>query len=362
MPQLSTKSGSLSDQLLNALSGFRNLLVVTHDNPDPDAIATGWVILTLIQERLQRPARLIAGGAIVRAENRQMVELLQPPIQLVNQVEMPEGTATTLVDCQLGASNHLLTRCSVRPVAVVDHHQNGARAPDVMFYDVRPTVAASASIATSYLQEQGVEPGVKLATALLYAIRTETRGTETYYSDLDRSILPWLTEQADPALLAEIESAPLSREYYGDLVLAMQNTFVYEDAALCLLPRASGAEIVGEVADLLIRCEGVRRVLCGAAIESDLLLSVRTERDDESAAKLLQLTLDGIGGGGGHAHRAGGKIAGVAEKGRITEQLHEELCGRWISACHVDRHHGSRLIARQEIVQNLRSSVIFRPT
>ena len=124
---------------------------------------------------------------------------------------------------------------------------------------MRPDVAASASIAAAYLREQQVEPGQALATALVYAIRTETQGFETYHSPLDRSILPWLTERADPELLAEIESAPLSRGYFSDLVLALQNTFLYDDVAFCALPRAGGPEIVGEVADLLIRCESVQR-------------------------------------------------------------------------------------------------------
>ena len=123
---------------------------------------------------------------------------------------------------------------------------------------------------------------------------------------------------------------------------------------------ARGCESSGEAVET-VGDEGVRRVLCGAAIGNDLLVSVRTERDDESAARLLHRTLDGIGGGGGHAHRAGGKIVSVAENGRITERLHDELCSRWIGACHVNRQRGSRLIARQEIVENLRSSVIFRP-
>ena len=75
------------------------------------------------------------------------------------------------------------------------------------------------------------------------------------------------------------------------------------DTSLCLLPKASGPETVGEVADLLIRCEGVSRVLCAGAIDDDLYVSVRTRRDDERAVDLLQKTLDGIGGGGGHTHQ-----------------------------------------------------------
>ena len=327
------RSTSRSSRFLSTLEGHDRFYVVMHDNPDPDAIATGWAIKVLIEESgLPGPVRLLGGGAIVRAENRHMVELLMPPIQLVNCIQVPENTATVLVDCGLGTTNQLLTRAAIQPVAVIDHHEN-VEVANVPFYDIRPALAASSTIAASYLREQHVEPGVRLATALLYAIHTETRGTETQYSRLDRSILLWLTKRADPALVAEIENAPLSRSYFRDLTLAMQNTRLYGDAALCLLPRASGAEIVGEVADLLIRGEGIRRVLCAAVIGADVILSARTERDAENAAQLIVRTLRGIGGGGGHEHRAGGKISDIARGGRFDDYLQTVLKNRWLDAC-----------------------------
>jgi nanoRNase/pAp phosphatase (c-di-AMP/oligoRNAs hydrolase) len=202
----------------------------------------------------------------------------------------------------------------------------------VPFVDVRHDVAASASLAAEYLIEQDVEPGAKLATAMLYAIRTETRGYETHYSPLDKAVVLWLTEQADPALLAEIESAPLTRAYYSDLARALQATWIYGDAAFCLLPQAEGAETVGELADLLIRCRGVSRVLTGAVLGGDLLISVRTRHDGDDAARLVATVLEGLGSGGGHEHRAGGKIAHVAAS-PIGRHLRRELRRRWLEAC-----------------------------
>ena len=346
---------STSAQLLDVLSNYDQILVVMHDNPDPDAIAAGWGIQVLIRERSGKPVRVIGGGAIVRAENRHMVQLLQPPIELVDAMTVDDGTATILVDCGTEATNHLLKKTGVEPVAVIDHHTNGTPSIRALYEDIRPDVAASATIAASYLQEQKLEPTAKLATAMLYAIRTETCGYETRYSSLDRSILPWLTERGDPALLAEIESAPLSRVYFGDLLLALQSTFLYDGAALCFLPRAAGAEIVGEVADMLIRCEGICRVLCAAIIGDDLLLSARTQRGFGSAVQLLLKTLEGIGGAGGHEHRAGGKIPGVGRGAKAAEELHDQLRSRWLAACGVTRKRGTRLIAKREIVENLSS-------
>ena len=347
------KPTTTSDRLLSVLREYATYLVVMHDNPDPDAIAAGWAIYRLIEERLSGSVRLIGSGAIVRAENKHMLKLLSPPIELVPEIAVEDGAAAILVDCGLGKTNHLLTRASAHPVAVIDHHVIGDEDASLPFKDIRTDVAASGSIASSYLREQQIEPGMSLATAVLYAIRTETCGSETHHSELDRSVIAWLTPLADAAILAEIENAPLERDYFGDLVLAMQSTFVYDDTALCFLPRASCAEIVGEVADLLIRGKGIRRVLCAAVVASDLLISARTERHGENAAQLLQTTLDGLGGCGGHTHRAGGSILAVGEKSRVTESLHDDLRDRWLAACGVDQRRGKRLVARREIVENL---------
>jgi len=105
------------------------------------------------------------------------------------------------------------------------------------------------------------------------------------------------------------------------------------------------------VADLLIRCRSISRVLCGAVVGGDLLLSIRTDHKDEDAALLAQDTLAGIGRGGGHRHRAGGKIPDVGP--RISEALQEELRNRWLGTCGVDRQRGTRLVPLREIVENL---------
>jgi nanoRNase/pAp phosphatase (c-di-AMP/oligoRNAs hydrolase) len=341
-----------STRLLNAMAGYEQVLVVTHDYPDPDAIASGWALRWLITEKLGKPVRLIGGGAIVRAENRHMVKLLVPPIELVDEIEVDQRTATVLVDCSSTMSNHLLSNCRLQPIAVIDHHEVRGPRQRLAFRDIRPRIAASATIVASYLKDEHLEPPSDLATALLYGIQTETQGSETHYTPLDRRIVTWLVKYADPGKLAEIQNAPLTREYFADLVLALQSTFAYDEAAICFLPRAEGPETVGEVADLLIRCAGIKMVLCGAAVGEDLFISVRTGREAGNAAELVHKTLDGLGLSGGHEHRAGGKIR-LGRCPLTGEQLTDELRNRWLAACGSDRQRGTRLVARREIVKNL---------
>jgi nanoRNase/pAp phosphatase (c-di-AMP/oligoRNAs hydrolase) len=335
------------------VGAYESFVVVMHDNPDPDAIAAGWALRALCRDRLGKTPRLVGGGAIVRAENRHLVKVLDPPIELVHDLEVSETTAAILVDCGYAADNHLLAQEQVHPVAVIDHHLPRATPKRrLAFRDVRPKAAAAASIAGSYLREQKIRPGARLATALYYAIRTETRGAQVHHSRLDRSVLRWLAGHINPAWVAEIENAPLPRAYFVDLARALQGTFLYGDAAFCLLPRAHGTEIVGEVADLLIRYEEVRCVLCAALVTDDLVMSVRTVRGGRNAAVLVQATLSGLRGtGGGHGHRAGGKIPAASLAGTKERVLENELRRRWLDACKVDQRRGKRLVSARELTR-----------
>jgi hypothetical protein len=62
--------------------------------------------------------------------------------------------------------------------------------------------------------------------------------------------------------------------------------------------------------------------------------------------------LSGIGQGGGHAHRAGGKIV-LKERGGSRDDLQDDLRNRWLAACHIERQRGTRLVAKREIVKHL---------
>src|SRR5262245_22942662 len=153
-----------SEALISTLSDYPGVAVVTHDNPDPDAIASGWALWFLVQEKLHKPVRLIGGGAIVRAENLQMVRLLQPPLELMESFE-DEGCAVILVDSLPTAGNHLLEDQPMRAIAVIDHHQVDGNRFRVRFRDIRPRAVATASIVTAYLRDQGIQPGTALPHA-----------------------------------------------------------------------------------------------------------------------------------------------------------------------------------------------------
>jgi len=342
-----------SDRFIKALHGYSSVTIVAHDNPDPDAIAAGWALQTLIANTDLLPTRLVGGGAIVRAENQHMVRLLKPPIELIDRLDVEANTAIILIDCQPESVNHLVDLEKHRIVAVIDHHERPRTGIRVPYRDQRLNVAATSTIASQYLREQSIQPNPALATALVYAIQTDTHSGHVSLSRTDRSMLSWLIPTADQQKLSEIAAAPLATSYFEDLLLAMENTFVYQDAGLCFLPTAHGPEIVGEVADLLIRCEKIERIMCAAVVNGDLLVSVRTTQAGGEASSLVRQALKGLGHGGGHRHRAGGKITGPVRSEQISSDLQSYLRARWLAACRIEQQRGSRLVPRQNIFEHL---------
>lgn len=338
-----------SDRLLRVLDEYRKVIVIMHNTPDPDAIAAGWALLVLISRRLHKPVRLLGRGPILRPENVQFVKLLHPPIELVEEITPDARTATVLVDCSPASANHLLGGRKA-PIAVIDHHETKGDGFRIPFRDVRPRVSASASITAEYMRQQRLEPAPEIATALLYAIRTEMIGARKALSRVDHSALRWLSGFARYDVLSNIENPPLPRYYYEELLLGLDSVLVYSDSAVCFLPRITAAETVGEFADLLIRCDGLQCVLCGGKVDDDFLLSARSKGDDRSALTLLGHVLKGLGHFGGHRHRAGGKIQ-LSTSERNEGDLEQELRSRWLEACGDATGRGGRLVARREITR-----------
>ena len=95
-------------QLLSALSPAPTVLLLPHDNPDPDALASSVALSELIRRNLEAQTLIGLGGFIGRAENRALVSGLAIPLVPVEQVLPHFAGAIVLVDTQPGRGNNSL--------------------------------------------------------------------------------------------------------------------------------------------------------------------------------------------------------------------------------------------------------------
>ena len=63
---------------LQRVAGRGPVLIVTHENPDPDALAAGKGLAALFEGTWGIPARMIYSGLVARAENKAMLKILTP--------------------------------------------------------------------------------------------------------------------------------------------------------------------------------------------------------------------------------------------------------------------------------------------
>ena len=96
-----TQNDRPSDRLLAVLAPFRRVVMVSHVNPDPDALASMLGLKALLGCTHPEVAVVMTvDGMIARAENRTMAALVPIPLRPVERVEADPGTAFVMVDSQ----------------------------------------------------------------------------------------------------------------------------------------------------------------------------------------------------------------------------------------------------------------------
>lgn len=294
---------------LRAVSGGGPLLVLTHDNPDPDALASGKALAHLFSQAWGIPSRLAYRGLVTRAENKAMLELLTPEWQPLEGVgDWGDYSAIALVDTQPGAGNNSLPP-DVVPNIVIDHHHPLRSALEkVPFSDIQTEIGSTVSVVYLYLEAARILPDAQLATAIFYGIQTDTRGLTRGSSLLDQEIYFKMLPLIDRDLLVRIEQAGLPRDYFRAFVRGLQSAWVHRHTVVSYLGEIHRPDFVAELADILIRLEKSRAVLCMGYHGATLYLSMRTASPEYDAGTMIQKVISGLGRAGGHGVMAGGQV------------------------------------------------------
>jgi nanoRNase/pAp phosphatase (c-di-AMP/oligoRNAs hydrolase) len=211
---------------------------------------------------------------------------------------------------------------------VVDHHvgptvEHNGRKPS--FLDVRTKVGATSSMVTGYIMDAGISVPSNVATALFYGIKTDTADLSRNVSALDETAYEFLQGKLNRRHLASISRPALPEAYFRALREALNNVRLYDRIVLCSLGKIESAEMVAEVADLLLRLEHKDTVFVGGLVDHNFHVSVRTEPGSRDAYDLLEDALAGEGSFGGHGSVAGGSVVLPDDLPRTLRRLERRL-------------------------------------
>ena len=304
-------------KLLEATANAKHVLILTHNDPDPDAIASAVALRHLLASEKDRQVAIAYRGIIGRAENRALVHYLDEPLRQLTEADLASQDAVALVDTQPGAGNGPLKQ-KTEVALVIDHHPLQPDTTKAGFVEVRSDVGATSTILTEYFQEAGIDIPVPIATALFYGIKTDTTGLGRSGATADVAAYSFLVSRIDSRALFEIERAQVPGDYFKSLVDTLRATRVYRDVLIVYMGWVKYPDLAAEIADWLLRLEGIQWVICLGAHEEFLRLSVRCRLQHGDAGRLAQAIIRNLGTAGGHGSMAGGQ---VRLEGRDPEML-----------------------------------------
>jgi nanoRNase/pAp phosphatase (c-di-AMP/oligoRNAs hydrolase) len=292
-------------ELRQLIEGHDRVPIIVHPDPDPDALASALAVRALLR-RAPDSLPIVTLGDMTRPENRRMAELLNMRVTVVTEEELKKFERVIAVDHQptwLGAS------CGER-AAVIDHHPIEQELP-CRFADLRPDYGATATLLTEYIcadDERRIDE--KLASALLYGIKTDTDSLTRGCSPADVKVYAFLLTRADLPLLRKLERAsykPESARAYGEAIAQLGVT---NDVAAAFLGRIAQQDthILVDVADFCIALEDITWAVAAAVIGDQVIITIRHLGGTVGAGDLARKISGDGGSGGGHATMARARV------------------------------------------------------
>lgn len=344
------KTAHKPQRLCELLRSKRSLLIVMQDNPDPDSIAAAAALRRIANTKGEAQCSIAYGGVIGRAENRAIAEYLGLNFRPFDRIDPAKFDAVALVDTQPNAGNNSLPT-EIKPDIVLDHHPLLPSTRGVTFTDVRRKYGAVSTILFEYLKALDLSPDPPLATALLYAIRTDTQDLGPKAVQADIEAVEALYPLANTRMLSTIQRGSVDREYFGTLARALERARLQGPCIVTDLGDVTNPDMIAETADLLLRHEGTEWALCHGVHHGKMWISLRTSQNRKHAGEMMRRLMTGIGTGGGHEMSAGGQIPleGINRNERLSHE--KTLRERFLRQVGAESHRSSRLVRASRVAR-----------
>ncbi len=285
-------------ELRALVSDDDRIAIVLQDDPDPDGIASAMALRTLLgRNKLTTP--IFSFGAVSRPENRTMVHLLDIEIERATAEELAEFSKIAMVDVQPAYFEDRLPRADI----VIDHHP-GYTPGSAPFEDVRTRYGATATILTEYLIAADERISERLATALLYGIKSDALMMSRRVTDDDLQAFTHLYPLATDNWLRRIDRPELPLAFARILSRAMSRLQIRDGLAVLHLGPIERDDLIVQMADFCLMFETTEWVAVSGKLGRNLVISVRNQGTGRSAGEVVRRLFGDIGSAGGHRNMA----------------------------------------------------------
>jgi len=302
-------------------SGDDNVLILI--NADPDAIASAMAVKRLLWHRVAG-VTISRINVIKRPDNLAMIRLLGPNLVHIEEIDKNKYSRFVIVDSQ---PEHNEAFAGIKYDVVIDHHPDTN--PDAGLLDIRPAYGATASIMTEYLRAARIKPSYKLATALYYAVKTDTSNFERKALVEDVRAFQFLFRHANIHIARKIEQAELSFDFLKYFKNALENMRKRKGRIFIHTGKVISPDVCVLLADFFIRISNINWSIVSGICDNLLVIIFRNDGLRKNAGRVAKESFGHLGSAGGHKSMARAEIPLSALK-EHTDLKNDEMMLKWI--------------------------------
>ena len=336
-------AGALTTELSRSLTRMRvqqyqrymadagRVLILLHNDPDPDALAAGLAMRNVLR-RTKTTAIIGALQGVTRPENLRMVDMLDIHFEIITPEHFADYDRIVTVDVQPHYFGGLLPRVDL----VVDHHpeQPGYTA---VFKDIRADYGSTCTILTEHLRAVDIDISERTATAMLYAIKSDTLFFARHTNRVDLEAFTYLYPLADAALIRKMEGAEITTERLEHVTRALHTSVHKNQVFSAYLGETAREDFIPYTADFFLQLEDVKWTMISGVVNGQFILSVRNLGYSRNACEFVKKHFSSIGSAGGHRAMAKavvpiakfrekfGDLSGIGIAARIGELAEQFL-------------------------------------
>jgi nanoRNase/pAp phosphatase (c-di-AMP/oligoRNAs hydrolase) len=261
-------------------------------------MASGLALRNVLR-RTKQTAVIGAQVGATRPENLRMQNLLDIQVEMITADQLTGFDRIAMVDVQphyFGPEFH-------RVDLVIDHHpeQSGYSA---VFKDIRPNYGSTSTILTEHLRAVDEHISERTATAMLYAIKSDTLFFNRQANRVDLEAFSYLYPLADAAMIRKMEGAEITLDRLEYVLKAKQNGRLTEQVFCSFIGASPREDFIPYVADFYLQLEDVKWTIVVGIVNDSLVMSVRNLGYSRNAGEFVRKYFADIGSAGGHRSMA----------------------------------------------------------
>ncbi len=305
------KMETLFHKLEEILSKYKRMIIMSHQNPDLDAIGSS-MGLSCILKKMGKESYIFLHSDKKEEYNSSVRQALEKVTNIeylypnTYQEKVDEDTVLIILDVhQKERIEYPEILKNISKVIVLDHHiKSNSYIKETELFYIDSTMSSMVEFVSRFAKYYGVNLGILVSTVMLAGMEIDTNGFNLKTTEKTFEMAAYLTRMGADSVLKQTLLKESKDEYLRRADFIKSSFIIYGNIGMCILTTPTcQKEELAEVAEELLKLEYVAASFAIGQLEEGLVgVSARSIGDINVCDIMKKL------GGGGHATNAASQI------------------------------------------------------